>query len=339
MGGSPKIKFAAGKFTRLSRSHPEPDPIPGCKHESGGFQQHRYKLALRHAPRREIPRAGYTWEFPFDDLKFRKINSDLLKIVQEFIGYELMKEKNHLKLRIEFEGIINEKIEPLYKSIRNQLVREEKYRLDHSAEFYYDRFETEKLLFEIKTEFEKKNRKSDIQRDLNIVNINDNLDKFYLIEKLKLYATLLSWKKIAKLEIDIGNIQKAIDLLPKSEKNKSPVIRIYELIINMLQDPVNQDPYFELKKTIRNYKDHLPRNEIKYVYDAAITYAVDRTNEGVPEFLTELFELYQKQGGKSSYKTFQRKIDKLSENKFIKTTKSTGKGGNTTIVEKKLTEF
>jgi len=53
----------------------------------------------------------------------------------------------------------------------------------------------------------------------------------------------------------------------------------------------------------------------------------------------ELYELYQKNGGTSSYKTFQRKIDKLSENKFIKTTKSTGAGGNTTIVEKKLTDY
>ncbi len=47
----------------------------------------------------------------------------------------------------------------------------------------------------------------------------------------------------------------------------------------------------------------------------------------------DLFTLYQEEGGASSYKTFQRKVTKLGEGKFISLTKQTGKGGNTTIVE------
>ena len=53
----------------------------------------------------------------------------------------------------------------------------------------------------------------------------------------------------------------------------------------------------------------------------------------------DLYKEYQKRGGGSSYKTFQRKITKLEESKFIQTKKQTGSGGNTTIVEKKITDF
>ena len=53
----------------------------------------------------------------------------------------------------------------------------------------------------------------------------------------------------------------------------------------------------------------------------------------------DLFKKYEEQGGSSSYKTFQRKIAKLDEGKFIHVTKKTGAGGNTTIIEKKLTDF
>jgi archaeal cell division control protein 6 len=53
----------------------------------------------------------------------------------------------------------------------------------------------------------------------------------------------------------------------------------------------------------------------------------------------DLFEEYQKVGGKSSYKTFQRRLNKLQEGRFVKLTKQTGAGGNTTIVERKLTDF
>ncbi|MBR9699132.1 AAA family ATPase [Candidatus Woesearchaeota archaeon] len=49
----------------------------------------------------------------------------------------------------------------------------------------------------------------------------------------------------------------------------------------------------------------------------------------------ELFRLYTEAGGKSVYKTFQRKIKALEEQGFVNLTKSTGEGGNTTIVEYK----
>ena len=53
----------------------------------------------------------------------------------------------------------------------------------------------------------------------------------------------------------------------------------------------------------------------------------------------DLYEEYKSLGGKSSYKTFQRRLSKLEEGRFIKLTKQRGAGGNTTIVERKLTDF
>ncbi len=47
----------------------------------------------------------------------------------------------------------------------------------------------------------------------------------------------------------------------------------------------------------------------------------------------DLFRLYQEKRGKSSYKTFQRKIDFLNKNRFISTLKTSGGvEGNTTLV-------
>ncbi len=58
----------------------------------------------------------------------------------------------------------------------------------------------------------------------------------------------------------------------------------------------------------------------------------------------ELFKSYQDEGGNLSYKSFQRKISKLNENKFINTEKIMGGSeGTTTMIklpqERKLTEF
>lgn len=58
----------------------------------------------------------------------------------------------------------------------------------------------------------------------------------------------------------------------------------------------------------------------------------------------DLFKIYQSNGGKLVYKSFQRKIEKLEKNKFITVEKTAGgEDGNTTIIrhvsEKKLTDF
>ena len=58
----------------------------------------------------------------------------------------------------------------------------------------------------------------------------------------------------------------------------------------------------------------------------------------------DLYRLYQNNGGKLVYKSFQRKIDRLEKSRFIVVEKTAGGNeGNTTIVkhnsEKKLTEF
>jgi cell division control protein 6 len=59
----------------------------------------------------------------------------------------------------------------------------------------------------------------------------------------------------------------------------------------------------------------------------------------------DLFKSYTEKGGQGAYKTFQRKIDRLSKSGFIQTEKITGgKEGTTTLVtfaakDKKLDEF
>ena len=246
----------------------------------------------------EIPNETSIWDqlfinIPFNDLKFRKLNSDLLKLIQDFLGLEMLNTKNNLKLRLSFEGIMKLKIESLYNSIRGQIERDNHYRIDRSSQFYFDKFKNEKLLFDVKTEFEKKNRKSDIKRELNIVNINENLDRFYFIEKLKLYATLQSWKKIANLDIEISNFNDILNLIPETEKENIPVLDIYNNITEILLHPNNYGAFEKLRRLTKENINILPLEEIRYVYDASITYAVDRVNKGERNFQQDLFNLYQ----------------------------------------------
>ncbi|MFH1769946.1 MAG: AAA family ATPase [archaeon] len=93
----------------------------------------------------------------------------------------------------------------------------------------------------------------------------------------------------------------------------------------------------DVKKAFLKLDDFTIKNSEDLEDETKTIYSIVKEHSG--KKIGDLFTIYQEKGGKSSYKTFQRKIEKLSEGKFIKTTKTSGKGGNTTIVEKKLTEF
>ncbi|MBN2368350.1 AAA family ATPase [Candidatus Woesearchaeota archaeon] len=72
---------------------------------------------------------------------------------------------------------------------------------------------------------------------------------------------------------------------------------------------------------------------------------LDTVKENSGKKIGELFKIYKEKDGKNTYKTFQRKIEKLEKNRFIEVTKTAGGAeGNTSIisysnVEKKLTDF
>jgi len=78
--------------------------------------------------------------------------------------------------------------------------------------------------------------------------------------------------------------------------------------------------------------------------DEEVQNILDILKENSGKRIGDVYRIYQSSGGKLVYKTFQRKINKLEEDKFITTRKiEGGKEGKTTIIsygkEKKLTEF
>ncbi len=93
----------------------------------------------------------------------------------------------------------------------------------------------------------------------------------------------------------------------------------------------------EVNEAIRKLDDFTVKNSAELEAESKIIYDLVRQHSG--KRIGDLYKLYQKKGGVSSYKTFQRKIAKLEEGKYLTTKKETGTGGNTTIVEKKLSDF
>jgi archaeal cell division control protein 6 len=133
-----------------------------------------------------------------------------------------------------------------------------------------------------------------------------------------------AFELIAKKTAELHDIRTGIFLMKESmllaeEKSKK------KIMLEHVTQAVAKLENFTVKNA------GLLEQETKMIYDLI------RENSG--KKIGDLFKLYEKKGGVSSYKTFQRKIAKLEDGKFIHTSKQTGAGGNTTIVEKTLKDY
>jgi cell division control protein 6 len=95
-------------------------------------------------------------------------------------------------------------------------------------------------------------------------------------------------------------------------------------------------------QALEKIKDFSIKSPSELAADEQLILDLVKTNSG--KRIGDFFKLYQQNGGKLVYKSFQRKIDKLQKNKFIIVEKTAGGDeGNTTIIkhvsERKLTEF
>ena len=96
------------------------------------------------------------------------------------------------------------------------------------------------------------------------------------------------------------------------------------------------------QQALEKIKDFSIKNPSELETDEQLILDLIKNNSG--KKIGDFFRLYQQNGGKLVYKSFQRKIDKLQKNKFIVVEKTAGgEEGNTTIIkhvsEKKLTDF
>ena len=133
-----------------------------------------------------------------------------------------------------------------------------------------------------------------------------------------------SFKEVVKKTSQIKDIRSGLFLLKNSGLNAED--RSSKKIL--LQD---------VEKAVKQLDEFTIKNTDELDEEARFILKIIKDHSG--EKIGSLFKEYESIGGKASYKTFQRRIARLKEGKFIKVTKQTGAGGNTTIVEKKITDF
>ncbi len=230
---------------------------------------------------------------PYNNQKFLKLNSDLLDLLENFLAQKEYDTSEILQANFKLEGAKKRNISKLYNGIIGELERLRFNDINQSVEFYYNKYLIERNLFNLKTENEKKNEKIEISTELNIKDISDQLEYFYIAEKLRLYCTLLSWKKMYKLDIELGNMPYILKKAKELPNFDIPAIKIYYLMYLTYEYGDDVKNYENLKNEINVFGHKFPENERWEIYSTAISYCINRVNKGDLSFQKETFLLYK----------------------------------------------
>lgn len=229
----------------------------------------------------------------FDDKYFRKLTSDLLKLEERFISQQVFDENNSLITNLLLQGITRKGAFKMYNSALAAAERLVERNFDRNADYYYQQYILERNKFNFTSEFEKKSKKQTKHNWLNIKEISDNIDIFYISEKLKLYSTLLSAKSIKKIDVNLNFIEEIIMFIQENNFVEYPPIAIYYQIYLTLTESKNEEHYQKLKELIAQYINQFPKDEAVDIYESALNYCINKANSGFSQFYEELLFLYK----------------------------------------------
>ncbi len=123
----------------------------------------------------------------------------------------------------------------------------------------------------------------------------DNLDKYYLVEKLRNCCHLTANSMLMNTRYQYGLFEELLTFLEKNWDafQKERVIVLYYNILMSLRDEQNPVYYEKLKELLNTELDHFSRQEVNDLYGFSYNYCIRQINLGNSNYQRELFELYK----------------------------------------------
>ncbi len=229
----------------------------------------------------------------FNEKTFRVLRSKLLSLVQEFLISEEFKQNPADEAVYLLRAIENRELEVLKNTAMTTAKRMIDRELNRSASYYHQLYQFESSAYNLnKTEVKRLNKK--IGDQLNLAEIVENLDIFYIGEKLKYHCAILGWEKLITTTNESDDMSDLIQRIEEIDIDRYPHIAIYKHVYETLIDPDSDASFEKLKSLIDEYLEIFPVREAKNILDAANNYCLRKINKGDVLYLSELYNLYKK---------------------------------------------
>ena len=246
----------------------------------------------------KLPSKQEIWEIIFEsnayeDVKFRKLCNDVLERFENFLVIEELNENTLMKANLLLTSLKHRNIPQVIEKHINKSSRLIDREMDQSSDYYLQKYFYWRNQQNLKTNYEKKANLKTFLLNYDYQSLSQNLDAFYVVEKLRHAIDIITWRKMYKTEI-IFELDYAKDLISKYELEKIPTVRVYQLMYYLLSGQSNETGYFELKSLVEKFVDSFPVDEQKELLDVLLNFCLKQILSGIQEgkYYNELLNLY-----------------------------------------------
>ena len=225
---------------------------------------------------------------PYNDTRFRKLSSELLKLVEGYLAQEIYENKPLQQINYLFEAVGDKRIEKLYTSTERNARLISTHQNLKPADYYYYQYLIEKNYYESLDVDMQRGEKSNVEKIINY------LDEFYLAEKLKWYDSLLSRKSIVNHDFKVLFIDEIIEHIQKYPYEHNIVISIYtKVLLTRIYEDIEQN-FHDLCSLLEKNIDKFSKTEQYELYSCALNYCIRKFNKGESKFMSLYHELFEK---------------------------------------------
>ncbi len=223
----------------------------------------------------------------FDDVRFRKYCSDLLKLIEGYLAQEIYEKRPIQKVVNRMEAIEQRKAKVLVPTVMREAQRLTKQYPTKSAHLYLNKYQIERAFYELKDSDIKRTERS------NVENISNNLDYFYVAEKLKYYCLVLMQRSIVEERYDIKLIKEITNSVKAYGLHRVPAIAVYYQIYLLLEEQDNEARFYDLISILKKNNMEFSRTEAYNMYSYAINFCIGRINQGQSKYVEECFNIFR----------------------------------------------
>lgn len=158
-----------------------------------------------------------------------------------------------------------------------------------NQEYYYAKFQQLKTMAYYNSLFEDRGKSNLFQL------LNDNLDRYYIVEKLRHSCELASHMLLMNVQFDFGLLDEVLRFYESNSERfaEDPAIRLYYTILMNLRNEQDPQYYHQMKEILSNEIHLFSPQDQSNLYSHANNYCIRQINKGNPLYQKELFELYR----------------------------------------------
>jgi hypothetical protein len=224
---------------------------------------------------------------PYDDVNFRKLCSELMKHTSAFMAHESFG-ADEARMAIEVVNFsIQHKIEPaLSGAMRNArlLLEDKNYRSfgDFLANFKIERLHYIRMNYAVR-----------IDTRANLEELSNQLDLFFLLEKLKIFSAAISQQRTGSFQYELKFLEPILEHLKGYPVEDVPELALYYYSFLTLLEGEDVSHYFKFRQLLDRFATLMPQQEAIELYDSALNYCTGMINKGDRAFFQEYFNLFE----------------------------------------------